>query len=100
MRNDSHERDSRNELRLIIFLVNELLLKTLEVSDMPSADLLTLWDSVNVFQTQLVRQRTFQSCPKTRENSFRINYSQKSRHQHCHLRWNRNSQYVEVSLSN
>ena len=63
MRNDSHERDSQNELRLITLLVNEVLLKTLEVSIMPSADLLTLWGSVNAFQTQLVRQHTFQSFP-------------------------------------
>ena len=63
MRNDSHERDSQNELRLITLLVNEVLLKTLEVSEMPSADLLTFWSSVNAFQTQLVRQPTFQSCP-------------------------------------
>ena len=67
MRNDSHERDSQNELRLITLLVNEVLLKTLsltlEVSEMPSADLLTLWGSTNAFQKQLVRQRTFQSCP-------------------------------------
>ena len=94
MRNDSlkisnEERltsDSRNELRLIILVVNELLLKTLEVSEMPSADLLTLKDSVNALQTQLVRQRTFHSCPGTRENSFRIDFSQKSRSQHGHLR--------------
>ena len=65
---------------------------------MPSADLLTLWDSVNALQTQLVRQRTFQSCPGTRENSFRIDFSQKSRSQHGHLRWNRDSQYVEVAI--
>ena len=29
---------------------------------MPNADLLTSWGSVRAFQTQLVRQRTFQSC--------------------------------------
>ena len=29
---------------------------------MPSADLLTTWGSVRAFQTQLLRQRTFQSC--------------------------------------
>ena len=63
MRNGSHEHDSQNELRLITLLVNEVLLKTLEVSIMPSADLLTLWGSVNAFQTRLVRQHTFQSCP-------------------------------------
>ena len=43
--------------------MNEVLLKTLEVPEMPSADLLTLWGSMNAFQKQLVRQRTFQSCP-------------------------------------
>ena len=29
---------------------------------MPNADLLTSWGSVRAFQTQLVQQRTFQSC--------------------------------------
>ena len=63
MRNGSHEHDSQNELRLITLLVNEVLPKTLEVSKMPSTDLLTLWGSVNAFQKQLVWERTFQSCP-------------------------------------
>ena len=40
-----------------------MLLKTLEVPEMPSADLVTLCGSMNAFRKQLVRQRTFQSCP-------------------------------------
>ena len=51
-----------------------MLLKTLEVSEMPSADLLTIWSSVNALQTQLVRQRTFQSFPGPVGTAFESSY--------------------------